>query len=62
MVSLEFGSGPELLLADEGLVEPDGLDDDVQGQGEEGDHRHHRSQTHGAHSHGSVLNGSAWQA
>jgi hypothetical protein len=52
------------LLPDEGLVEPNGLDDDGQGEGEEGDGRHHRSQTQAGHSHSSVLNRSTtyeWQ-
>jgi hypothetical protein len=56
-----FGFGPELLLPDEGLIEPDGLDDDGQSQGEEGDRSHHRPQTYAGLSHGLVLNLAAWQ-
>jgi hypothetical protein len=51
---------PELFLPDECLVELDGLNNDGQGQGEEGNCRHHRPQAYAGLSHGSVLNWSVW--
>jgi hypothetical protein len=56
-----FGLGPEPLLPDAGLLELDELDNDGQGQGEEGDCRHHGPNKYAKLSHGSVLNRSTWQ-
>jgi hypothetical protein len=44
--SLDFGLGPEALLPDEGLLKPDRLNGDGQGQGEESNGRHPSPRRH----------------
>jgi hypothetical protein len=53
--ALVLGLGAPMFLPDEGLVDPDFLDDDGQGQGEHCDDHHNRPQMYAGLSHGSVL-------